>query len=355
MVNGKIKVLIVDDSVLFREVLARGLSEDPEIKIVGKASNPFQARDMIIKYSPDCLTCDIQMPRMNGIEFVRQLIPQYPLPVIVVSTISDAIFDAMNAGAVDFITKPEGNRISSMEDFIAELRSKIKIATKAKVKKSIKTITKPIFELNKFDEKKIIAIGASTGGTEALYSVLRNLPENIPGIVIVQHIPPVFSKMFAERMNTQTSLNVKEAQGNEVIEPGKVFIAPGDKHLVIKKIGQIFKTDIVPGDKVNGHCPSVDKLFFSVAKECGANSIGVILTGMGQDGAKGLLEMRKNGAVTIGQDEKTSVVYGMPKVAYETGAVEKQFALETIPDAIKMASKLIKKKINNCEKGESYQ
>ncbi|HBL83446.1 MAG: chemotaxis response regulator protein-glutamate methylesterase [Clostridiales bacterium GWF2_38_85] len=332
--NSKIKVLIVDDSVLFREVLARGLSKDPQIEVVAKASDPFQARDEIIKHNPNVMTCDIEMPRMNGIEFIRRLIPQYPLPVIVVSTISDAIFDAMNAGAVDFVTKPDDKAPGNIEAFIIDLAAKIKVAVTAKIKPSQILHREETNRAHNFDNNKIIAIGASTGGTEALYNVLKRLPSNIPGIVIVQHIPPVFSRMFADRMNVQTSLNVKEAEGNEFIEPGRAYIAPGDKHLRIRKIGNRYKTEIFEGDKVNGHCPSVDVLFDSVAKECSQNAVGVILTGMGQDGAKGLLKIRNCGSATIGQDEKTAVVYGMPKVAYEIGAVERQCGIEAIPTAI---------------------
>lgn len=344
MVNSKIKVLIVDDSILFREMLARGLSKDPQIEVVAKAGNPFQARDYIIKYKPDVMTCDIEMPRMNGIEFVRQLIPQYPMPVIVVSTISDAIFDAMNVGAVDFVTKPDDRSPNNVNIFIKELISKIKVASTAKVKRTSHRSTKIASKPVKFDYKKIIAIGASTGGTEAIYKVLKNLPPEIPGIVIVQHIPPIFSKMFAERMNKQTSLKVKEAQGNEFIETGKVYIAPGDKHLRIKKVGDRYKTEVISGERLNGHCPSVDVLFYSVAKECGRNAVGVIMTGMGKDGAKGLWEMRRRDASTIGQDEKSAVVYGMPKVAFDIGAVEKQYSLDAIPNAIIEAAKKNKKR-----------
>lgn len=343
MAKKKIKVLIVDDSVLFREILARGLSKDPQIEVIAKASDPYQARDQIIKFNPDVMTCDVQMPRMSGIEFITRLLPQYPLPVIVVSTISDAIFDAMNAGAVDFVSKPDDRSPKGLECLIDELIAKIKVAVTAKVKLENHIKKEVVSDTVKFDEKKIIAIGASTGGTEALYKVLRDLPPNIPGIVIVQHIPPVFSKMFADRMNIQTSLQVKESEGNEFIETGKVYIAPGDKHLIVRRVGNRYKTEIFPGERVNGHCPSVDILFNSIAKECGRNAVGVILTGMGQDGARGLLEMRRMGAITVGQDEKTSVVYGMPKVAFDIGAVEKQFSLDLIPNAIMMAAKSISK------------
>jgi two-component system chemotaxis response regulator CheB len=334
LTNEKIKVLIVDDSVLFREVLARGLAEDPLIAVVGKASDPFQARDMIIELNPDVMTCDIEMPKMNGIEFIKRLLPQHPMPVIVVSSISTAVFDAMSAGAVDFVTKPDDRTQNNVKNLISELITKVKTASKAKIRHNQYLNSVSVPENTRFDRKKIIFIGASTGGTEAIFNVLKRMPSNIPGIVIVQHIPPVFSRMFSERMNTQTALTVKEAEGNEIIEPGKVFIAPGDKHLRIKKTGDKFKTELYEGEKVNGHCPSVDVLFMSAAKECGKIAVGVILTGMGQDGAKGLLEMRRSGASTIGQDEKTSVVYGMPKVAYDIGAVKKQCSLDSIADKI---------------------
>lgn len=326
----KIRVLVVDDSILFREVLSRGISSDPYIEVVAKAIDPFDARDKILTFKPDVMTCDVEMPKMNGIDFIRRLLPQYQLPVIVVSTVSEAVFDAMNAGAVDFAAKPNVQSAKSVEDFINDLIIKIKIAVTAKVSmpKAISTINTIASET--LNTNKIIAIGASTGGTEAIHNLLSHLPSNTPGIVIVQHIPPVFSKMFAQRLNNSTALIVKEAQTGDFLEQGKVLIAPGDKHMRIKKVGSKYKVECFNGDKVNGHCPSVDVLFESVSKECGSNAIGIILTGMGYDGAKGLLSMRRAGAKTIGQDEKSSVVYGMPKVAYSIGAVEKQASLDSI-------------------------
>ncbi|MCX7615541.1 MAG: chemotaxis response regulator protein-glutamate methylesterase [Clostridiales bacterium] len=329
----KIRVLVVDDSFMFREVIARGISADVEIEVVAKAVDPFDARDKILEFKPDVMTCDVQMPKMNGIEFVRRLLPQYLLPVIVVSTISDAVFDAMNAGAVDFVTKPDVQSTKSLEEFITEMISKIKIAAHAKV-------ICPKYPLPSaaivphFESDRMIAIGSSTGGTEALYSILKRLPASIPGIVIVQHIPPVFSRMFAERLNNQTDLTVSEARSGEFVEAGKVFIAPGDKHMQLKKTGSKFMIEVSSGEKVNGHCPSADVLFESVASEVGNKAVGVILTGMGSDGAKGLLAMRRNGAHTLGQDEQSSVVYGMPKVAFKIGAVEKQAPLSNIPDLL---------------------
>lgn len=337
--NRKIKVLVVDDSIVFREVLARGIGTDPAVEVIAKAVDPFDARDKILKYEPDVMTCDVEMPKMNGIEFIKRLMPQYPLPIIVVSSVSNTVFDAMNAGAVDFVAKPDINSIKGMEEFIHEMIFKVKIAAAAKVQ--FNTNTRPFEKTTDKmknsvlrDSCKLIAIGASTGGTEAIYTLIKSLPNNIPGIVIVQHIPPVFSGMFAERLNGSASFIVKEARTGDYIEKGHILIAPGDQHMKVKKIGEKFKVECFAGDKVNGHCPSVDVLFESAAKEAGNGGIGVILTGMGYDGAKGLLAMRQKGARTIGQDEKSSVVYGMPKVAYNIGAVEKQVPLNNISSVL---------------------
>lgn len=335
-VSKKIRVLVVDDSLVFREVLSRGISSDPYIEVVAKANDPYDARDKILEFQPDVMTCDVEMPKMNGIEFIRRLLPQYPLPVVVVSTISHAVFDAMNAGAVDFVTKPDVQSVKSVETFINELIVKIKIASTAKVSnvKSIAGTTSDIGSTGVDISHRLIAIGASTGGTEALYNILKMLPPITPGIVVVQHIPPVFSRMFAERLNGSTPFRVKEAKTGDMVEQGQVLIAPGDRHMKIRKVGDRYRIECIEGDRVNGHCPSVDVLFESVAKAAGDQAIGIILTGMGYDGAKGLLSMKRKGARTIGQDEKTSVVYGMPKVAYEIGAVEKQAALTNIAHTI---------------------
>ncbi|MGI6202548.1 MAG: protein-glutamate methylesterase/protein-glutamine glutaminase [Eubacteriales bacterium] len=341
----KIKVLIVDDSVLFREILARYLAEDPRIEVVAKAADPYEARDMIIKYRPDVMTCDIEMPKMNGIEFVKRLIPQYPMPVIIISSVSGVVFDAMRAGAVDFVPKPSDRSPDGIHNFARELVSKIIAAAGAKVRGGRLHPANAFAAVGKtaerqFDHKKVIAIGSSAGGIEALNEILKSLPPTIPGILVVQHIPPVFSRMFAERMDRETALNVVEAKTGELILPGKVLIAPGDKHMRVRKIGSRYVTEVFGDERVNGHCPSVDVLFSSVAKVYGANAVGVILTGMGRDGAEGLLEMKNQGATTIGQDEKTSVVYGMPKVAFEIGAVEKQYPIYEIADAIMAAVKI---------------
>lgn len=331
----KIRVLIVEDSRLYQEVLKRGLSTDPQIEVVAQAADPFVARDKILAYRPDVMTCDLEMPRMNGIEFIRRLMPQYPLPVVVVSSVSQAVFQALHAGAVDFVTKPDLNAANSVERFLKELIHKLKIAVTAKIKLQVASegLIPPAKRILAAGEK-IIAIGASTGGTEAIYQILQHLPPTLPGIVIVQHIPPVFSRMFAERLNAFTSLTVKEAQNGDCLEPGKVVVAPGDQHIRIKKQGDGYRVECFDGEKVNGHCPSIDVLFESVAKEAGHQGLGIILTGMGYDGAKGLLSMKRKGARTIGQSESSCIVYGMPKVAYEIGAVERQVSLELIPQLL---------------------
>jgi len=333
----KIRVLIVDDSAVFRTTLKKALQADPLIEVVATATDPFDARDKIMETSPDVMVCDEMMPRMNGIEFIRRLLPQYPIKVVVVSSISEAVLDAMNAGAVDFVAKPDLTIGRTVRHFTDELIEKIKIAANAKT--LVNDAPQPAGpgiapEACRNPTKRLIAIGASTGGTEAIFQVLSQLPPTVPGIVIVQHIPPEFSRMFAERLNSLLPLTVREAKNGEYIEPGHVFIAPGDKHLTVKKMGPKLRVEVAPGEKVNGHCPSVDVLFHSVSRACAADSVGVILTGMGSDGAAGLLAMRRNGARTIGQDEASSIVYGMPRAAFEIGAVERQVPLSQVASTI---------------------
>ncbi len=331
----KIKVLVVDDSLLFRESIKKILSLDFQIEVVAVASNPFEARDRILEKRPDVLLCDVEMPGMNGIEFVRRLLPQYFVPVVMVSAVSDKVFEAMEAGAVDFVVKPDPQRNGSVEAFGRDMIQKIKAASnvKAACLKSEPPSGKISGSLAG-SAGRIIAIGASTGGTEAIYNVLSALPPTIPGIVIVQHIPPVFSRMFAERLDSQTVLHVKEAVTGDIVEKGSVYVAPGDRQMRIKKAGTKYRIECFQGEKVNGHCPSVDVLFDSVAREAGKDAVGILLTGMGYDGAKGMLAMRRKGCRTIGQDEASSVVYGMPKVAYDIGGVETQTPLGNIPQVL---------------------
>lgn len=329
-----IKVLVVEDSIVFRELLVQNLSRDPAIRVVGTARDPYEARDAILALKPDVMTLDVELPRMNGIEFLRKLIPQYPLPVVVISSLSDKVFDAMSAGAVDFVAKPAVSSRKQLEDFIKnELLVKIKIASGAKIGNIKRTVM-----MNQEEQRPsvkrgnlIVAIGASTGGTEATSAVVRQYGPDIPGIVCVQHMPPGFTQMYAKRLDNECRFQVKEAETGDRVLPGRMLITPGgDRHMHLVKVGTGYQVEIKAGPKVNGHCPSVDVLFDSVAKAAGADALGIILTGMGGDGAKGLLAMRKAGARTIGQDESTCVVYGMPKVAYDLGAVEYQEKLSDI-------------------------
>ncbi|MEA1959718.1 MAG: chemotaxis response regulator protein-glutamate methylesterase [Bacillota bacterium] len=334
--NRKIRVLIVDDSIVFREILARGIGADPLIEIVATASDPYIARDKIVKLQPDVMTLDVEMPRMNGIDFLRRLMPQYPIPVVMISAVNGAVFDALNAGAVDFVAKPAGH-VHNLDHFLNELQTKIKVASLARVGQYRDEIKRPsnVRGLKKSTKHtSLIAIGASTGGTEAIHSILKSFPSEMPGILVVQHMPAVFTRLYAERLNESCLLEVREAQGGDCLRSGQVLIAPGDYQMSINGSGPPFHIACQIGDKVNGHCPSVDVLFHSVATQVGSNAIGVILTGMGCDGAKGLLDMKKSGARTIGQDETTSVVYGMPKVANNIGSVEKQAALDKIPQLL---------------------
>lgn len=328
-----IRVLIVEDSMVFRELLVQNLSRDPAIQVVAVAKDPFEARDAILAHKPDVMTLDVELPRMSGIEFLQKLIPQYPLPVVVISSLSDKVFDALNAGAVDFVAKPAVKARAQLEDFIKnELLVKIKIASTAKISR-IKQMAKGQEQPGLGNKKNdlIVAIGASTGGTEAIFSVVQEFGTDIPGVVIVQHMPPGFTDMYAKRLDNQCRVRVKEAQTGDRVLPGQILIAPGgDKHMHLVKINGVYQVEVKAGPKVNGHCPSVDVLFDSVARVAGPKALGIILTGMGGDGAKGLLAMRKAGARTIGQDESTCVVYGMPKVAYDIGAVEYQEKLQDI-------------------------
>ena len=337
-----IKVLVVDDSALVRKVLSDGLNQFNDIEVVGTASDPFVARDMIIAKRPDVMTLDVEMPRMDGIDFLRKLIPQHPIPVIMVSSMTDrgtqATLDALDAGAVDFVAKPTTNLGQTLQDCIADLAQKIRANRYAKVRSNGRHATERRVEAPAAvlagSTDKVIALGASTGGTEALREVLLSLPPNSPGVVIVQHMPPKFTKMYADRLNSESKLEIREANDGDRILPGRVLIAPGGLQMRVVRSGGQYKVECRGTEKVSGHCPSVDVLFRSVATHVGPNAVGAILTGMGGDGADGLLKMRMGGAATFGQDEQTSVIYGMPKVAFEKGAVERQLPLLEIGPAL---------------------
>lgn len=329
----QIKVLVVEDSLVFRELLVTNLNKDPAIQVVATATDPYEARDKIIRFKPDVMTLDIELPKMSGLEFLRKLMPQYPMPVIVLSALSEKVFDAMQAGAVDFVAKPVATNQKELEAFLVnELPVKIKVASTAKISRIKQSAHVVENKSAKKDNKDvIIAIGASTGGTEAIASVVKEFPADVPGTVIVQHMPAGFTEMYAKRLDNQCKCRVKEAENGDVVEQGLVLLAPGgDRQMSLVKVGGNYQVSLKKAPKVNGHCPSVDVLFDSVAKNVGRNAIGIILTGMGGDGAKGLKAMRDAGAKTIGQDETSCVVYGMPKVAYDIGAVQYQEQLGDI-------------------------
>ncbi|MCS6808012.1 MAG: chemotaxis response regulator protein-glutamate methylesterase [Bacteroidota bacterium] len=352
-----IRVLIVDDSALARDILSRGLSADPHIEVVGTATDPFAAREKILQFRPDVLTLDVEMPRMDGIEFLRRLMPQYPLPVVMVSSLTqrgkERTLQALEAGAVDFVAKPSANIAQGLEAMMVELRTKVKIAATANIahwkyhrealfasiQHSSPEIPGIVHKYNTSSavpesSNKVIALGASTGGTEALRRILKDLPATLPGIVVVQHMPAGFTTVFAHRLNGETCLQVKEAEHGDRVSCGKVLIAPGNKHMRVVRSGGQYEVVLSEDDKVNGHRPSVDVLMCSVAKNAGRNAIGGVLTGMGKDGAVGLKAMRDAGAETFVQDEASSVVYGMPKEAVELGAASIILPLDKIAAAI---------------------
>ncbi len=330
-----IRVLVVEDSMVFRELLVNGINKDPNLEVVAVAQDAYEARDEIIRCRPDVMTLDVELPRMSGIEFIRRLLPQYAIPIVVVSALNAKVFDALEAGAVDFVNKPQAMTPDDIEAFILrELNTKIKIASMARLDRKQTQEHFPVTRDGSDFGDSIIAIGASTGGTEAIVDVIERFNQDIPGIVVVQHMPPGFTAMYADRLNKQCAVAVKEAASGDVVRKGQVLIAPGDKHLRLIRVGDSYKVECREGEKVSGHCPSVDVLFNSVAKAAGNKAVGVLLTGMGADGAKGLLEMRRAGAVTIGQDEASCVVYGMPKVAYQIGAVQYQVSLDRVADKV---------------------
>ena len=344
--SPKIRLLIVDDSAMYRAAIAKAFENHPRVRVVGMASNPYEARDKILSLKPDVMTLDVEMPRMNGIEFLKILMPQYPMPVVVVSSLSSIVFEALRAGAVDFVQKPTGGPSGDLLKFQRELAEKVVVASESKAKKQMPKRSAPSsspsapgsparpIQKGGLTTTGLIALGASTGGTEATSEILKRLPSNIPGMVITQHMPPVFTDLYAKRLNKECALTIKEAKEHDVVQPGHVYIAPGDRHLIVDKVGPEYIIRLRKSDKVNGHIPSVDVMFESIARYADRTTTGIILTGMGADGAQGLLDLKKRGAYTIGQDEATCVVYGMPMVAKRLGAVTVQAPLGKIADIL---------------------
>lgn len=342
---NRIKVLIIDDSAVVRQVLSQMLSSDPEIELVGTASDAMIGRKKIDELRPDVITLDVEMPGMDGLTFLDRLMKSRPMPVVMVSTLTGegtpAAFRALELGAVEIVEKPKGGR-EQLAEIAIELVDKVKAAAQAKLKKSPQLFLHPAKKLTADaiipkkqtidtrppPSERIIAIGASTGGPETIHELLQNLPLTTPGIVVVQHMPQLFTKGFAKRLDEASQLYVKEAQNGDLVEMGTVLITPGDQHMVIirNSLGH-YVVSLKDGPLVSRHRPSVDVLFRSVATAAGRKGIGIILTGMGDDGANGLLEMRQAGAFTIAEDEPSCVVFGMPRVAIERGAVDKVLSL----------------------------
>lgn len=353
--SDKIKILIVDDSAVVRQTLSSILESDPHIQVIGVAADPYFAANKIAHEVPDVITLDIEMPRMDGLTFLRKIMTQHPIPVVIISSLTtkgtETGIRALEYGAVEIITKPK----LSTKEFIQESRIKICDAVKAaasaklKRKKNIKpprTVAEPIEVKPKLSAdaiiakasttsmikttEKVIVVGASTGGTEALRVFLESMPADSPGIVIVQHMPEQFTRSFADRLNELCKISVKEASNNDTVIRGQALIAPGNHHLLLKRSGARYYVEVNDGPLVNRHRPSVDVLFRSTAKYAGNNAVGVIMTGMGDDGARGLLELKEAGAHTIAQDEKTCIVFGMPKEAIKLGAADEILPLDHI-------------------------
>jgi two-component system chemotaxis response regulator CheB len=342
---GPVKVLVVDDSAMVREILTRGLNMDSGIQVVGSAADPYIARDKIVHLQPDVLTLDVEMPKMDGVEFLRRLMPQYPLPVLMVSALTEKgkriTLDALEAGAVDFVTKPRADVARGLESMIEELREKVKAVARAPIGggKEARPAVERIAARSEHralseSTAKVICIGASTGGTEAVREVLSGFPPAIPGVLVVLHMPPGFTQMYADRLNETLQLQVKEAATGDYILPGHVYIAPGNYHMKVKRSGGQYRVKCVQAEKVCGHRPSVEVLMESAAREVGPNAVGIILTGMGRDGAEGMLAMRQAGARTLAQDETSCIVYGMPKETFALGGAEKMVPLNRMSDEV---------------------
>ena len=336
-----IKVVIVDDSALIRSILTEIINSQPRLEVVGAAPNPLVARELIKQTNPDVLTLDVEMPKMDGLDFLERLMRLRPMPVVMISSLtergSEITMRALELGAVDFVTKPKLSIADGMREFAELIADKLRAAAQARVVRkapapgnaSLPSLDNPLIS-----SEKLIIIGASTGGTEAVKSFLMQMPSDAPGILITQHMPPGFTRSFAKRLDTLCKITVSEAQGDERILPGHAFIAPGDSHLLLARSGANYVTKLDQGPPVNRHRPSVDVLFDSAARTAGKNCVGVILTGMGKDGAAGMLRMREAGAFNFAQDEASCVVFGMPKEAIAVGGVHEIAPLSDLPGVV---------------------
>ncbi|MFO0744418.1 MAG: chemotaxis response regulator protein-glutamate methylesterase [Myxococcota bacterium] len=343
----KVRVLVVDDSAVIRNLLVRNLGNDPDIEVVGTASDPYLARDAILALTPDVMTLDVEMPRMDGVTFLKKLMPQHPLPVVMVSTLTVAggekTLEALASGAVDFIGKPLKADPAALAALVTELRAKVKAAALVDVKRFMRSasaprptgIAAPLRAVDNRSGTRVIAIGSSTGGVEALSEVIPRLPPGTPPVLIVQHMPKEFVSILARRLGERSQLRVREAIDGEMLAPGTVYVGPGGRHLTLTGSGDQLRVRLDDSPAVaGGHRPAVDNLFRSVAERCGARAIGVILTGMGKDGAEGLLAMRKAGARTIAQDAASCVVFGMPREAIALDAAQQVKPLGQMADTI---------------------
>lgn len=338
--NNIIKVFVIDDSLVFDKFLSQELPKvNPNIQVIGYSTDPLDALRKIPQLKPDVITLDVEMPRMDGISFLKELLPKHPIPVILASSLNVNVFDALSYGAVDFVKKPDMSRNYNAQIFAQSLVSKIIIASRATVHQpevsSLQTTSSSHTATPLSYSSMLIAIGASTGGTEATVQILKELPGNLPGILITQHMPEGFTKMYADRLDKLCQMEVREAKDGDIIHSGLALVAPGgDLQMKVVRDGNQYRIRCYPGEKVNGHRPSVDVLFHSVAETAGRKAVGIILTGMGQDGAQGLLHMRKSGAYTIGQDKESCVVYGMPMVAHQIGGVTTQASCQNIANVL---------------------
>jgi two-component system chemotaxis response regulator CheB len=349
MSSSKIRVLIVDDSAVVRQTLREVLQSDPEIEVIATAGDPFVAADRIAEQVPDVITLDIEMPRMDGLTFLKKLMSQHPIPVVICSSLAEegaqSTFRALEYGAVEIVTKPRLGAKQFLEDSRISICEAVKAAANARLlalkpshtveaKLTAEVILSPATHAMAETTEKVVVIGASTGGTEALKTVLEALPADTPGIVIVQHMPELFTRAFANRLDGLCNITVKEAETNDTVIRGRALIAPGNHHLLLKRSGARYYVEVKDGPLVCRHRPSVDVLFRSAARYAGQNVVGVIMTGMGDDGARGMLEMRQAGAMTIAQDEATCVVFGMPKEAIKLNCVDKIVSLQAMAGTI---------------------